>query len=93
MGYMNITFEILLLGTVQVFLETKQASLQPGKKFMCQLLVSSLMAEGSLESALETAIQNQINEYYGENIKVDNAFFALYFKCNLNCKKSLKVVP
>lgn len=34
--------------------------MQLGKKFMLELLVNSLMAEGSLESALENAIENEI---------------------------------
>ena len=36
---------------------------------MSDLLINSLMAEGSLESALETAIDNEIKEGAGENDK------------------------
>ena len=36
---------------------------------MSDLLISSLMAEGSLESALDTAIDNEIKEGAGENDK------------------------
>lgn len=36
---------------------------------MSELLISSLMAEGSLESAVETAIDNEIKEGAGENDK------------------------
>ena len=47
----------------------RPAAMQPGKKFMSELLIGSLMAEGSLESALEAATELDTKEYSGENGK------------------------
>lgn len=46
--------------TYSLLASDKPVTMQIGKKFMVELLVNSLMAEGSLESALENAIENEI---------------------------------
>jgi E3 ubiquitin-protein ligase HERC2 len=43
--------------------------MHPGKKFMSELLVNSLMADGSLESALENAIENEMSSHKSEKDK------------------------
>ncbi|XP_068720941.1 E3 ubiquitin-protein ligase HERC2-like [Montipora capricornis] len=55
----------------ELFIETcdKPTSSSAGKMFMSDLLISSLMAEGSLESALENAVDNEIKGGAGENDK------------------------
>lgn len=47
----------------------KPAVIHSGKKFMSELLVNSLMADGSLELALENAIENEISSYKIEKDK------------------------
>lgn len=42
--------------------------MSPGQRFMTDLLVSSLMADGGLESALEAAIKNEISEIEGKKV-------------------------
>ncbi|XP_048589232.1 E3 ubiquitin-protein ligase HERC2 isoform X2 [Nematostella vectensis] len=44
----------------------RQSTQQTGRKFMINLLISSLMAEGSLEQALENAIDQETSCYTGE---------------------------
>lgn len=44
--------------------------MSPGQRFMTDLLVSSLMADGGLESALEAAIKNEISEIEGKKVSL-----------------------
>ncbi|XP_061183765.1 E3 ubiquitin-protein ligase HERC2-like isoform X1 [Saccostrea echinata] len=57
--------------TLSTLLSTEVVShdasiMSPGQRFMTDLLVSSLMADGGLESALEAAIKNEITEIEGK---------------------------
>lgn len=49
----------------------------PGQRFMTDLLVSSLMADGGLESALSTALTKETRAIE-EELKVRSCYFSLY---------------
>uniref|UniRef100_K1QJL9 Putative E3 ubiquitin-protein ligase HERC2 n=1 Tax=Magallana gigas TaxID=29159 RepID=K1QJL9_MAGGI len=55
--------------------------MSPGQRFMTDLLVSSLMADGGLESALEAAIKNEISEIEGKKEREETSEL-------LTCEKS-----
>lgn len=45
---------------------------------MTDLLVSSLMADGGLESALEAAIKNEISEIEGKKVSLHTCYLSMY---------------
>lgn len=52
--------------------------MSPGQRFMTDLLVSSLMADGGLESALEAAIKNEISEIEGKKVSLHTCYLSMY---------------
>lgn len=58
---MNFSSTILMVKSNSVFLASaNEMGVSPGRRFMIDLLVSSLMADGGLESALNAAITAEI---------------------------------
>ena len=64
----------IVMGPLYVFhsylsLGTETVSMTPGRRFMMDLLVGSLMADGGLESALHAAIKAEIRQMESQREK------------------------